>query len=48
MSCHDALGVFLLGLAFLIVYRKVFETILFYAAIWNQGGGRVPCWPARL
>lgn len=30
-------GFFLLGLAFLIVYREVFETILFYAAIWNQG-----------
>ncbi len=30
-------GVFLLGLVFLVVYREVFETILFFAAIWNQG-----------
>ncbi|MGE0775685.1 MAG: FTR1 family protein, partial [Sphingomonadaceae bacterium] len=28
---------FLFGLAFLVVYREVFETILFYAAIWSQG-----------
>ncbi len=27
----------LFGLSFLVVYREVFETILFYAAIWNQG-----------
>lgn len=27
------------GLSFLVVYREVFETILFYAAIWNQGPG---------
>lgn len=25
-------------LAFLVVYREVFETILFYAAIWSHGG----------
>ena len=25
-------------LAFVVVYREVFETILFYAAIWSQGG----------
>ena len=25
------------GLAFLVVYREVFETILFYAAMWNDG-----------
>jgi high-affinity iron transporter len=31
-------GIFLLGLVFLVVYREVFETILFFAAIWNQGG----------
>ncbi|EIL92538.1 high-affinity Fe2+/Pb2+ permease [Rhodanobacter fulvus Jip2] len=31
-------GVFLLGLIFVVVYREVFETILFYVAIWNQGG----------
>jgi len=30
-------GFFLLALVFLVVYREVFETILFYAAIWNQG-----------
>ncbi len=29
---------FLAGLAFLAVYREVFETILFYAALWSQGG----------
>lgn len=29
----------LFGLSFLVVYREVFETILFYAAIWNQGQG---------
>lgn len=28
---------FLFGLSFLVVYREVFETILFYAAIWGQG-----------
>jgi high-affinity iron transporter len=30
---------FLFGLSFLVVYREVFETILFYAAIWNHGNG---------
>ncbi|MFC6188206.1 FTR1 family protein [Pseudoxanthomonas mexicana] len=30
-------GLFLLGLIFVVVYREVFETILFYAAIWSQG-----------
>jgi high-affinity iron transporter len=30
-------GLFLLGLVFVVVYREVFETILFYAAIWNEG-----------
>lgn len=30
---------FLFGLAFIVVYREVFETILFYAALWSQGGG---------
>lgn len=29
---------FLFALAFLVVYREVFETILFYAALWSQGG----------
>ena len=33
-------GWFLAGLAFLAVYREVFETILFYAALWTQGGHR--------
>lgn len=28
---------FLFGLSFLVVYREVFETILFYAALWEQG-----------
>ena len=32
-------GWFLFGLAFLVVYREVFETILFYAALWAQGSG---------
>ncbi len=27
-----------LFLSFVVVYREVFETILFYAAIWSQGG----------
>lgn len=30
---------FLFALAFIVVYREVFETILFYAAIWSQGNG---------
>ena len=29
---------FLFLLAFVVVYREVFETILFFAAIWSQGG----------
>jgi high-affinity iron transporter len=29
----------LFGLAFIVVYREVFETILFYAALWSQGNG---------
>ena len=32
---------FLFGLAFLVVYREVFETILFYAALTAQGSGTV-------
>jgi high-affinity iron transporter len=28
---------FLFGLAFLVVYREAFETILFYAAMWSEG-----------
>ena len=30
---------FLFGLAFISVYREVFETILFYAAMWGDGNG---------
>ncbi len=30
---------FLFGLAFIVVYREVFETILFYAALWTPGNG---------
>jgi high-affinity iron transporter len=30
---------FLFTLAFLVVYREVFETILFYIALWTQGNG---------
>lgn len=30
---------FLFGLAFLVVYREVFETIIFFAALWTQGNG---------
>lgn len=32
---------FLFGLAFIVVYREVFETILFYAALSAQGNGAV-------
>jgi len=32
---------FLFGLAFIVVYREVFETILFYAALTVQGSGAV-------
>ena len=31
---------FLFGLAFLVVYREVFETILFYAALWTPDNGQ--------
>ncbi len=31
---------FLFLLAFVVVYREVFETILFYAAIWTEGNAR--------
>jgi high-affinity iron transporter len=30
---------FLFGLAFIVVYREVFETILFYAALWTEDNG---------
>lgn len=32
---------FLFGLAFIVVYREVFETILFYAALWTSDNGGV-------
>lgn len=32
-------GWFLFGLAFVVVYREVFETILFYAAMWEDAPG---------
>lgn len=32
---------FLFSLAFIAVYREVFETVLFYAALWTEGNG----WP---
>ncbi len=32
-------GWFLFLLAFVVVYREVFETILFYVALWSQGSG---------
>ena len=31
---------FLVLLAFVVVYREVFETIIFYATMWSQGGHR--------
>jgi high-affinity iron transporter len=34
LSRRSAWGLF--GLTFIVVYREVFETILFYAAIWNE------------
>lgn len=34
LSRGSAWGLF--GLTFIVVYREVFETILFYAAIWNE------------
>ena len=30
---------FLFGLTFVVVYREVFETVLFYATLWSQGNG---------
>ena len=36
----DGRSVWLLaGLSFLVVYREVFETILFYVALWSDGNG---------
>ncbi len=34
-------GWLLFSLSFLVVYREVFETILFYAAIWHHGNGGI-------
>jgi high-affinity iron transporter len=34
LSRQSAWGLF--GLTFIVVYREVFETILFYAALWNE------------
>ena len=34
LSRRSAWGLF--GLTFIVVYREVFETILFYAALWNE------------
>ena len=31
---------FLFLLSFVVVYREVFETVLFYAALWSQGNGK--------
>lgn len=31
---------FVFGLTFISVYREVFETILFYTALWNEGQGQ--------
>jgi high-affinity iron transporter len=38
-ALSDRSAWFLFGLAFVVVYREVFETILFYAALWTQGNG---------
>ena len=37
LSRQSAWGLF--GLTFVVVYREVFETILFYAALWNEDNG---------
>ena len=40
VALHRRSAWFLFGLAFISVYREVFETILFYAALWNEGQER--------
>jgi high-affinity iron transporter len=37
MALNQRSAWFLFGLAFISVYREVFETILFYAALWSEG-----------
>ena len=38
-SLDEGSGWFLFGLAFVVVYREAFETILFYAAMWEDSPG---------
>ena len=38
-ALNERSGWFLFGLAFLVVYREAFETILFYAAMWEDSPG---------
>ena len=38
-ALNERSGWFLFGLAFLVVYREAFETILFYAAMWEESPG---------
>lgn len=41
MALNKRAAWFLFSLAFIAVYREVFETVLFYAALWTEGNG----WP---
>lgn len=38
-ALNERSGWFLFGLAFVVVYREAFETILFYAAMWEDAPG---------
>ena len=38
-ALNERSGWFLFGLAFIVVYREAFETILFYAAMWEDSPG---------
>ena len=38
-ALNERSGWFLFGLAFVVVYREAFETILFYAAMWEDSPG---------